>query len=77
MTYQYKFVPQSIEEKVPTIQERFIEMFYEQDHTLDFDTRFHITATVFTDEYKLQPPYSNASSFKVTLCNRIKYGDRK
>ena len=78
MNLDYKFIRRSKEdEEVPTIQDRFVEMYYEQDNELDFDSRYYLTCTVFTEAYNLQPPYKNASSFKVVLSNRIRYKRRK
>lgn len=49
----YTFIPRKDKEPLPTIQERFIEIYYEQDHTLDVDTRYHLACNTFANsEYQ-------------------------
>lgn len=58
--------------EIKSIQERFFEIFYDQDADLDHVTKFHKACQQFINEYKLKPPYANYSSFKTSMSNRMK-----
>lgn len=76
MTYQYKFVPRSEEEEVPTIQDKFVDIYYEQDFSQDCVTKFHLACESFMEQYKLQPPYKNYSSFTTMMNKRHREGKK-
>ena len=67
MTYTFVHTEQV---QVISIQERFFEIFYEQDANLNHEARFYNSCNQFVEEYKLRPPYTNYSSFKTSMSNR-------
>lgn len=71
----YTFTPREEKGEPPTIQERFFEIYYEQDHTLDCYSRYELACKQFTGDYKLQPPYVNYNSFTSMMTRRIKNGN--
>lgn len=60
---------------VPKIQERFIELFYEvlfENPEWSHERCHQETCNRIVNQYKLQPPYPNYSSFKSIMTKRSK-----
>ena len=72
----YTFINR-VEIEIKTVQERFFEIYYEQDAGIDNESRFHKACEQFVSEYKLKPPYANYNSFTTSMTNRRKGKQRK